>query len=342
MIMAPTSSLSSSTLCQGGQKYKFLLHCIPISGHFLPTQAIARELVSRGHDVVWLISVAYEQRVRALGARFFPTQHVDLLDPGFIGEIENNLPAVIKASYEGRTIAQVADLRRALATFSPDCVINDVLPQGVQALYELGEIPIYATIGAIPMYLPNTPQEVCTTMVPGGQLPSPLKAGDMFSSPWVVLTSINPQREQLGLPALEPSDGFNYSPFLHIQASCAELEFQCETKPRLLSAEYVGPLVETANLSSLHLPSWWEDIVKAPIVIGITQGTFATDPTLLLIPAITTLSPDASLLLVVPSHREDEIRKRTTVPENVRIAKWVPYDLLLPQCDIFITKRRLW
>lgn len=160
---------------------------------------------------------------------------------------------------------------------------------------------------------------------------SPL--GKLLSQAEISLPCLNKQRVELGLKPLKAEEQLQYSPLLHIQASCPELEYNQEIHP----AKYVGPLVSPLNKTSVSLPTWWGDVLKSPCVIGITQGTFAMDPTLLLIPAIEALKGDEDLLLVVPSLQADEIRKKIDVPGNVRIAEWVPYDLLLPQCRILIT-----
>ncbi|KAK2039274.1 UDP-Glycosyltransferase/glycogen phosphorylase [Colletotrichum somersetense] len=232
--------------------------------------------------------------------------------------------------FGGRLTAQVADIRRVLKVFKPDFVLNDALPQGVAALFELGEIPHYATLGVVPLYLPDIGPEPIEHAAQSA-------LGLLISQPQLSLPTINPERQKLGLPALKVTDTFSYSPLLHIQASCPSLEFQEGPEPLLPQAQYVGPLVTHLAGVSPGVPTWWDDVVNATSVIGITQGTFAMNPTSLIIPAIQALQGDKRHLLVVPSKHADEIREKINVEDNVRIAEWVPYDMLLPRCRLLVT-----
>ncbi|KAK2057254.1 MGT family glycosyltransferase [Colletotrichum caudatum] len=308
---------------------KFLLHCFSATGHVLPMQAVARELAERGHEVVWTTIAPQEARVVASGAKFFPAEEVIKVDANLDGADPKDMAETAEIMFGGRLTAQVADIRRVLKVFKPDFVLNDALPQGVAALFELGEIPHYATLGVVPLYLPDIGPEPIEHAAQSA-------LGLLISQPQLSLPTINPERQKLGLPALKVTDTFSYSPFLHIQASCPSLEFQ-GLEPVLPQAQYVGPLVTRLAGVSPGVPTWWDDVVNATSVIGITQGTFAMDPTSLIIPAIQALQGDKRHLLVVPSKHADEIREKISAEDNVRIAEWVPYDMLLPRCRLLVT-----
>lgn len=172
--------------------------------------------------------------------------------------------------------------------------------------------------------------------------------GAILSQPELIAGCINAQRVELGLKPVEPREILQYSPQLHIQASSPELEFGQTLHP----TEYVGPLVSPLNGKSSALPEWWGEVVAASEargnlrVVGITQGTFATDPSSLLLPAIRALKDDASLLLVVPSQQVEEIKQALlsddssgsqSLPANLRLASWLPYEELLPRCSVLVT-----
>ncbi|KAK8069503.1 UDP-glucoronosyl and UDP-glucosyl transferase domain-containing protein [Apiospora phragmitis] len=316
-------------------KWKFLLHTFYATGHVLPMQAVAQALVQRGHEVVWLASPDQKARVEASGAQFVATDEVVKVDTMLKTTEPTTLEGCVEALFGGRLAAQVADLRRILASYAPDCLLNDALPQGAAALYDLGEVPFFATLGVVPLYLPDAGEHAPTSAL-----------GTLLSQHRWTLPVINPQREALGLKPLSESDVVQYSAQLHIQASCPSLEYH-QAMPQ---THYVGPLV-SQQTKSPDLPVWWDDVLAAASsgrhIIGITQGTFAMDPTSLLIPAIEALQDDPSLLLVVPSPHEENIRARlgTTLSlkesqeseSNVRVAPWVPYDQLLPLCSALVT-----
>lgn len=166
--------------------------------------------------------------------------------------------------------------------------------------------------------------------------------GMLLSQPELIVGCLNAQREGLGLGAIEPSQLLQYSPQLHIQASSPELEYEQALHP----TEYVGPLISPLNGGSAALPEWWGEVAGAEAegrkVVGVTQGTFATDPTSLLLPAIRALRGDAGLLLVVPSQQAAQIEQALLsdggqLPSNLRLAAWVPYEALLPRCSVLVT-----
>ncbi|KAK8084788.1 hypothetical protein PG997_006059 [Apiospora hydei] len=327
------STQSDNAMSTGDKpRWKFLLHTFYATGHVLPMQAVAQALVQRGHEVVWLASPDQQARVEASGARFEATDEVAKADTFLKTTEPTTLEGCVEVLFGGgRLVAQVADLRRVLQSYSPDCLLNDALPQGAAALYELGEVPFFATLGVVPLYLPGAGEHAPTSAL-----------GTLMSQHKWTLPVINPQREVLGLMPLTELDVVQYSAQLHIQASCPSLEYH-QPMPQ---THYVGPLV-SQQTQAPDLPEWWDDVLAAAssgrCIIGITQGTFAMDPTSLLIPAIEALQDDPSLLLVVPSPHETAIRAQlgsslqAQATTNVRIAPWVPYDQLLPLCSALVT-----
>lgn len=309
-------------------RFTILIHTFYATGHVLPMQAVATVLVNRGHRVIWLTHPDQESRVLASGAEFVPTEEVAAVDAVLQGPPPTTMAGLVDFMFGNRLTAQVADLRRALATRAGgnvDCLLHDALPYGAAALYELGEVPLWATLGVVPMYQIG---DKASTAV-----------GTILTTADLLLPCLNQQRADLGLGALKPSDLVHYSPYQHIQASCPSLEFG-RTRQNL---HYVGPLVTAKEQKKQppSLPDWWADVEAHPCVVGITQGTYNVDPKNLLMPAIEALCDDDNLLLVVPSPYAEKIREelegRGLDLKNVRMAGWVPYDRLLPRCRVLVT-----
>lgn len=349
-------------------RMKFLLHSHFPAGHCYPMQAVAQELVARGHHVVWLTSADNEARVRAVGAEFVPARTLAALDGPLAKE---NATGLLDGNYgrlQGRLLAQVEDYRAAIKVSSagpsgdsssfPDLLLVDVLPHGAAALYELGEVPVYATLGVIPMYLssaraplPVSGQAPPTTWL--GVLRNWLRQtiNRLILLPWLLRPVINRQRLALGLRSLpfgQIFESFTYSPFLHVQASSPTLEFRM--LPQWPSKEYtqghtvfVGPLVtQLKTPADHHLPAWWGRVLDHPRVIGITQGTLAMDPTSLIVPSIQALANDPENLLIVVSPHAADIKAKAAernqpLGDNVLLAEWLPYHVLLPQLRLLIT-----
>lgn len=328
---------------------RILLHSHFPAGHAYPMQAVAQALVQRGHDVVWLTSADNEARVRMTGAAFVATRDIAAVDAPLMAESGTGLLDKVYSRLTSRVVAQVSDYRRVLIDFAADVLLVDVMPHGARVLYELGEIPVYATLGVIPMYIsnPKAPQPVSGDGPPTSLMGLIWNYFQHALNQWILMPLllkpiIDRQRRQLGLSGLpygEPAEWFTYSPHLHIQASSPTLEFRQQPKPEAhrKHTHFVGSLVTAVPTTSDQLPPWWNEAVAHPRVVGITQGTLAMDPTSLILPAVEALVEDKGLLLLVASPYSDELKQRIGDLPNVRFAKWLPYHLFLPQLSLLIT-----
>lgn len=325
---------------------KVLLHSHFPAGHCLPMQAVAHALVARGHSVRWLTYPSSLRHISPTAATPIPTSSLTDLDDPLIATNNTGLLDGDYTHLEGRVLSQVEDYRRALQGFDADVFLVDVWPHGVRALRELGEGPIWATLGVIPMYTGNWdgPFAVSGEEPPVGWLAwlwNGMKqtVRRFLVLPWMLKSIIDKQRRDLGLPPLsygEAVELFWYSPHLHIQASSPTLEFQ--QKPQSVQGvEFVGPLVMPVKTQTDQLPEWWPRVVAHPRVIGITQGTLAMDPASLIMPSIQALAGDSRNLLVVASPHAKEIEAQLGSFDNVLFATWLPYSTLLPQLSLLIT-----
>jgi UDP:flavonoid glycosyltransferase YjiC (YdhE family) len=80
-------------------------------------------------------------------------------------------------------------------------------------------------------------------------------------------------------------------------------------------------------------PSWWSDLDGDRPVILINQGTVASSLEDLIKPAIEALKDEDALVVAVPLAREF----LSSVPENLRVESFVPFDALLPHVDVMVT-----
>ncbi|KAJ4993422.1 udp-glucuronosyl udp-glucosyltransferase [Stagonosporopsis vannaccii] len=106
---------------------------------------------------------------------------------------------------------------------------------------------------------------------------------------------------------------------------------------------YFGALKNTKDedVERKDLPTWWSEVVEAKRqgkkIVAVSQGTVETDLNDLVLPTLEALK-----------HREDVITIATTVaveptdvenlvvPRNAHVAKFIPYDLLLPMVDALV------
>lgn len=312
-------------------------------------QAVSQALVARGHSVVWLTSSDNESRVVATGATFKATSAIAREDAPLVRESETGILDNMHSRNRHRLLAQVQDYRAVLSDFPADILLVDVFPFGARALYDLGEIPVYATLGVIPLYTSSNgaPLPVSGAMQPTSWVGRLINCLRHAVRRWLVFPLtlrpvLNRQRHALGLTSLpyaESMESFSYSTFLHIQASSPVLEFY--QQPRVPESSsclaYVGPLVMPPMEGTFQLPVWWNEVIEHCQVIGITQGTFAMDPTSLIMPALEALQNNGNTLVIVISPHADRIRLRFPQLSNTRFVHWLPYHLLLPQLCLLIT-----
>jgi UDP:flavonoid glycosyltransferase YjiC (YdhE family) len=86
---------------------------------------------------------------------------------------------------------------------------------------------------------------------------------------------------------------------------------------------------------------WWSQLAGQRPVVVVTQGTLAnSDLTELVVPAVRGLA-DLDVLVVAATVCEDgphDVRRELgQVPDNVRLATFVPFDRLLPLADVLVT-----
>lgn len=89
------------------------------------------------------------------------------------------------------------------------------------------------------------------------------------------------------------------------------------------------------------LPDWWHDLVLAKEqgkkIIAVSQGTVEVRPEDLVLPTLEALKDDEDVLVVATFVvTEPEEVPGLVVPENARVAKFVPYDQLLPMVGKFL------
>jgi hypothetical protein len=90
------------------------------------------------------------------------------------------------------------------------------------------------------------------------------------------------------------------------------------------------------SASKADLPDWWDDVATAKAagkhIVTVSQGTVGIDLTNLLLPTLEALKDRTDILLIATTVAVEVADiPDLVVPSNTRIAKFVPYDVLLPQ-----------
>lgn len=114
-----------------------------------------------------------------------------------------------------------------------------------------------------------------------------------------------------------------------------EFEFpRSDVRP---TVHYFGAFKKPAMsaMERADLPSWWTEISEAKQqgkkIIAVSQGTVETDLSNLVLPTLDALKHKDDILVVATTVAvEPADLPDLVVPHNARVAKFVPYDLLLP------------
>jgi UDP:flavonoid glycosyltransferase YjiC (YdhE family) len=353
----------------------FLLPATPIYGHVTPMVAIGRGLVERGHQVTLLTGRKYADTARTAGLGFRPlpaeADYDDAqLDAWLPGRSRLRGVAAGRHDILGLFVrplpAQHRALQEALAQEHPDVVVCEAaflgaLPLlGVPAAQRLPVVGVSVT----PLAL-SSPD--CAPFGAGLQ-PDTTVHG--LGRNWIISTVLHhgPLRPvQAGLRAAlqavgAPGPVGNYFD----QATRFDLTFQLATPgieyPRRAmpsSVRFVGPLqlpVAPGLLSDVgrpagrrtdgpgrrdDLPSWWGDLDGRRAVVHVTQGTMANrDLSRLMVPTLRGLARDDVLVVASTGGRPVEQlveQHGGPLPDNVRVASFLPYDELLPRTSVMVT-----
>jgi UDP:flavonoid glycosyltransferase YjiC (YdhE family) len=285
---------------------RFLICTMPMAGHVNPGLPIARALVRRGHDVWWYTGRHFRAVIEATGAHYVPMQataDTDLEDyfpslPKLSGAAALNWG--IKRAFIDPIPGQVADLRRILAEFPADVLVSDQVFAGAETLHEWGGPP-WAMLGVSALTLSSRDIAPANTALP----PNASLLGRLRNRALnallhrVVLRDAgnhaNYLRWKLGLPRLRRSLFDLLSPFLYLHSATPAFEYPRSDLPP--QVHFIGPLLPAPPRDFVP-PSWWDELAGSRPVVLVSQGTIATDPGNLIVPALQALAKDDVLVVV--------------------------------------------
>ncbi|RJK94276.1 glycosyltransferase [Vallicoccus soli] len=331
----------------------FLLASIPVPAHTTNPLPFAARLVERGHRVLWYAGRAFHDRLAAVGAEPLPYARADdfggeELDehfPQFAGRSGVRLIArAFDEVFVGQAPARVADLRPVLAAHRVDAMLCDELMYGVGLLSELTGVP-WATFGdgPLPFPEPDVPPFGPGLLPVGGPLGRLRNRVVGLAARRVVFRAAQRRYDRVRADlALPPAAGgvldASTSPYLHLHGAVPSFEYPRRRLPG--HVHWVGALRPDPP-AAWSPPPWWDEVVGARRpVVAVTQGSIRPDVTELLLPAVRALADEDVLVVVTTGAAAPEDLVGAyggPLPANVRVAPFVPYDLLLPHAAAFVT-----
>ena len=318
------------------------------AGLVLPLVQIATALVARGDHVTMLTGAQFEPQVRAAGADFVRLPYDDDDSTPAHGQGGRGGVRQIGRALRATVLEPVdAEFHTALALCRErgiDLIVTEPLFVGaaIIGLLPRSTRPAVMTIGLFPL-----PMSSIDTAPYGTGLP-PLEGvlNGVRNRLLNVLTDrvlLARLRRDFANEVERLTAVRHKGPLLDLALSTdryAQLSVpQFEYPLRDISAKvrFVGPL-PPPPLGTL--PSWWDYTDRRPIV-HVTQGTYANaDPTELIVPTIRALAGERVLVVATTGGRDpDSIESAYggPLPENARVAAFLPYSHLLAAASVVVT-----
>ncbi len=329
---------------------RFVICSVPVIGHVVPGLPIARTLVARGHEVRWYTGRSFKERVEATGATYEPLRVVPDggdQDPAWHlaeGEGLTGLAALkfgIKHLFLDAGPGQLADLRRILADFPADVILCDTAFVGALFLHELGGPP-RAVYGISPLTIASRDTAPFGLGLPPDATPrGRLRNRALYALFDRVLfrdvhAYYNRVRAGVGLPPSR-AGALNdaVSPHLYLQGTVPSFEYPRGDLPP--QVHFIGPTLP-GPAPDFAPPPWWSDLLadRRPVV-HVTQGTVTTAADQLLAPTLRALAGEDLLVIATTGGQPVASAGLGTLPDNARVAPFIPHYHLLPHVDAMVT-----
>ncbi|MFC5002128.1 glycosyltransferase [Dactylosporangium cerinum] len=335
---------------------RILVTSMPFAGHVGPTAGLAAELIARGHEVVAYTGAKYVPRFTALGAQGRPFVRAQDFDDA---DLAATFPAVgngkglrsgranVELILLGTAAGQAADIRAIVeesgAAGRPiELIAADQLALGSAFAAEALGLP-WATVVVTALtlasrHLPPSGTRLLPATGPVGRLrDAALRSLVAGVSRRMLAPQVNRVRAEAGLPQrVNGSLDDAYSPQLVLAQGVPGLDYPRPDLPA--HVHYVGRLAPAPQPGAL-LPAWWPELAAARAqgrpVVHVTQGTLDVDPDDLLRPTIAALTGRAPLVVATTGGAAESVLE--PVPDNVRVARFLPHDQLLPLVDVVVT-----
>ncbi len=325
----------------------------PAIGHLNPLLAVARILKSRGDDVVLTTATALASRVTEAGVRFAPLAPEADIDFRRIDEIvpdrERLPPGPVREGYVFKRVfldpmpAQARTLRDLIDSERPDVVVVDQIFCGSTPIFldRTRPRPPLVTLGVsflpldrpdgAPLWLGLPPASDAVTRRRYAELDAQVEAS--FEP---VRAYTDELLRGLGVPPLDGS--LMQARVMHCDAylmpTVPAFEYDFYALPD--HVRFIGALV--APPGTAPVPDWWGELDGDRRVVLVTQGTVAnTDFGQLIEPTLTALAERDDLLVVVTTGGRPVEEIAVPIPQNARLATFLPFASLLPKVDVLVT-----
>ena len=287
----------------------------PGLGHLFPLLPLADGLRARGHEVAFAASASFGRDVADAGHAHF-TAGLDWVT----ADMASHFPEIASVApgperyvvgrtvvFAGRTaVDAVPDLLAVAERWRPDLIVNEAAEYG----------------GAVCAELRGLPHAAVRTD----------SGSSSYADRHVVSDALSGTRRHFGLAA----DPDVETPFRYLQLSFAPPGLDERPQDGAPTCHRLRPIPTRTSEYSTAPPSLNGEGTRGdrPLVY-VTLGTVYNSPTLLATILDGLAAEPLDLLVTIGPRADPEQLGR--LPSNVRLARWVPQDEVLPHCDAVIT-----
>ena len=296
---------------------KFFLGAFGDPGHAFPMLALGSRLAARGHEVMLETWRRWREHVEAEGMAFAAAPEYPVWPTG--GQPLKPYEAVVAAT---------AQTRPAVAEFSPDVLVHDILTLAPAMAAELEGIPAATLIPHL--YPDNAPGQPPYAL--GARMPRTRAGRRMWGLMEPVVETglrqgrreLNDMRARLGLAPVQRLHG-GLSQRLCMVATFAQLEYRNKWPENV---HVVGPVMWEPPFGEVEAPPG-----DAPLVL-VAPSTAQDPEHRLLRAALAGLADEPVRVLATWNRRS--VYEPLPVPANARLVEWVSYSRTMPRCALVI------
>jgi MGT family glycosyltransferase len=312
---------------------------------------VARGLVARGHDVTFLTSARYADKIRATGATPHPLPFGADYDDSSFDELPGRAETsgIARVNFDVKHVFvrplphQAAALDELLAANRYDAILADAFFLGVlpMLLGDPAARPPVLTYTTTPLFLSSRDTAPGGTGIrpgvgPFGRLRN--RALNVVAQKILLRPSHRAADAMLGALGLPKLPVFVLDSAVLadrlIVPTIPEFEYHRSDLPD--HVRFVGA-VSPEPADDFVPPPWWSELSAARPVVHVTQGTIDNaDLSRLIEPTIEALA-DEDVTVVVTTGGRPVTQIRGALPANTFVSEFIPHDVLLPLVDVMIT-----
>lgn len=348
-----------------------LLTAPPVMGHTTPLLRLAKQMIGRGFEVIFMSTTEFKKAIEKTGAEFYEsvTPFADIgylksrhtLPPGLptlMADMENmfikqmgprslELRSALELVRERDPSRNVVVVTETMSLAPMPFIFGAPLPKGYD------RFPKTININTVPIMLLSIDTGITGSGLPPDASESG-RARNKFMNQMVVRGPFggtdrvfHQALKDLGCTSLPKA--FFQNAWLESYDTTFQMCVPSLEYPRSdlhLSIRFTGALPKNALDPNFPYPSWWGEIrsnatlppTDRKKVVAVAQGTVALDYADLIIPTIKGLSTRQDVIVVsILGVRDASLPSDFEIPDNARLVDFLPYDAILEYADIFVT-----